>query len=654
MLGILRKQAKAFWVKVLLYAVALSFIIGFGAFSYVGKAQRAQSSTKWVAKVNDHVITRTEFSRAVSRYKDRLREQYGDQAEAYLNFLSVETMVLDQLIQTKLLEDEAAIKGIVVSDLELQKAIQMYPAFQNSSGNFDMQLYVKQLRRAQMTPQTFEDAQRTEMSAQNLRYLVQSSAKISDGELWDAYQANNDKAALGFIRFTQDTLKAKPSPSDEEVQAYFNSNAENFRLPEKRTFDYLKLGPADFTDQIELTDEAMQEYYNKNRDRLFKTEEQTKAAHILIKARKDDPQAIRDAARAMAVTVQKLATAPDADFGKLASEYSQDDSNKDKGGALGWFSREKMVPAFSDAAFAMSPGDVSGVIETTFGFHVIKVEERTEAGFKPLMEVAPIIRTSLTKERGMLMALGRAEEIFKEVPAGNSLSDYAEKQGLTATTAGPIDQKTGLGGVVDSARITGQAFQLKPQEISQPLRTNNFVYLIQVTDSQPERDAEFAEVAAQVQEKLVAELAKEQLRILAEGARMKLEAGNSGATVAAEYGLTVDSTGLFVKNTMRVPKLGQVEGLTNAAFELTLESPVAGTVLMAGDDPVVIWLSERQRTDRATFEVEKSEFRNQMMRIRENEVFSAWIEAALGRATVLKDDEFMARFAKKTDLSKMF
>jgi len=391
MLSFLRDNAKSGLIKFLLYAVAVSFVIGFGAMGYVAKTSQS-GQDQWIAKVDDTVITLREFAEGRAYRRDYYRRIYGEQAEAKMEMENIELQVFNELIQRAVLFKEAENKGIRITDNELQSSIAKIPAFQGAGGVFDKKEYIRNLRRFGKSPQEFEESQRMELATSALVQLVFTSAKISDWEVKDYYFANNDKASLKFMTFTEKNIDEKPTVSDEKAKEFFNSNKDNFKHKEERKITYIELDAADFVDEDEVTDLDIENYFNENKERLYKTEQQVQASHILIKFDKEGSVAEMEKARALAEKVQKMAVVKDGVFSKLAVKYSQDSDSKAKGGSIGWITRNKMPPSFSDAAFAMSSGDVSGVIESPNGFHIIKVTGKRDESYEKVTDVAEQIR----------------------------------------------------------------------------------------------------------------------------------------------------------------------------------------------------------------------------------------------------------------------
>ena len=647
MLSFLRQHAKSRVIKFLLYAIALSFIIGFGAMGYLGRSQQQQGAGQWVAKVNAQVITRGEFAQAVTNAKEFFQKQYGANADQYMQMLNIEMMALNELIRDAVLYDEAVAKGIEVSDLELRQAIGQYPGFHNKNGVFDKQIYIKQLRRLGMSPTDFENHQRRGMATNNLQMLISQSAKVSEAELWGAYVQTNDKASIQYVQFSQDQLNVEPSVTDEGVKQYFDENTDEFKFPETRAIDYIEISAESQAEGLTLSDDEVLDYYEQNKEKLYKQEEQVLASHILIKASAEDPPPIREAAYQLSKKIQSLASEPDADFAALAAKYSQDDSNNDKGGDLGWFDRKRMVPQFSEAAFAMSAGEVSGVVETMFGYHVIKVADRREETYQAIMDVADSIRITLTEKRAIELAEQHAEQLYNEISAGTKLSAFAQEKGMTVSSTPPFERKDPLTGMENGFRIVSSAFGMNLDEIGKPLRGRSKVYLIQLMQVNEAKDATFDEVESKVREAVLKQQKSLLLTQTAEKARQMLISGNDPQQIAQEFGVTIESTGQFTRGSYSIPKLGAAREVITETFTLSMEAPVAGQVFLVNDNPVVFWLEEREAATRELYTSQKDELKARLLQQRQKEILEDWLKGAMERAKIEQNEEFLSRYTKK-------
>ena len=655
-LGYMRNNAKSKLIKVLLYAVALSFIIGFGAFTYLGRTQskRANAPAEVVLRVGDQEITRAEFMQAAEYYRRRIQEQYGENAEQFLKMISPEALALDRLTADLVLQHEAVQKGIVVSDKELGQAISKMGFFFGPDGRFSRERYNKYLMATGQTAAQFEEGQRDAMLGNNLQLLLTTSAKVSDEELWQEFVQENDMVSVNFMRFRDDKLRDELNVTDEQANAYFDEHKDEFKLPEKRKAAYVMFPLADYLEQAQVSDDEILNYYNENRDRLYKSDDEVKAAHILIKSSPDDPKAVQQAAENTAKFVRALAVKPGADFAELAKKYSQDDGNKDKGGDLGWFDKKTMVPAFTEVAFSLKPGQISDVVKTQFGYHVIKVEDTRQGGFKSLEEVEPSIENILKRKKAVELAEQAAERAYKNLKPGDNLTQYGTEHDLETGTTGRFDRRTGPAGVENHMRATGVIFGLEEGGISRPFTGFNNVYIFQLTEIEQPRDATFDEVKDQVVAAVKKAEAGKLLAEKADKALTELKEGKAPEAVAIESGVTIQNSGNFKRNAYAVPKAGAVDGMVAAAFALTGQKPVADKVFVGRNgEAFVMWLDQRTRPDKAEFEKDKDQLRQRMLTEKENNMVQEWTDAAKQDVTIYENEEFLGKF-KKPSMANFF
>src|SRR2546425_1394189 len=375
MLRFLRKYSSSIGIKVLYGVLALLFI-GWGVGAIGG--ERRQD----VAVVHGQAISRRDLEQATAALNRQYEQLLRGRADL-LRGLNLSGQALDQLIEQALLRHEAARLGIAVTNAEIDQTVKRMPELQQN-GRFDRSR-VEAIVQAGQGP-AFEDSIRQSLLKQRLEALVTDGVGGSDGELDERYRFDHEKANLAFVRSTAADLAATITLSDEELQKYPDEHADSYRVPARVRARYVAYRPADFLSQAEVKDDDVAEYYALHKEDKFTEPEQVRARHILIKVAADAGADAKAAARKKAEELLAKVKAG-ADFAALAKESSEDPGSAANGGDLGLFLRGRMTPAFEEAAFALQAGGVSDVVETPFGFHVIKVEEHRPGGVKPLEAV---------------------------------------------------------------------------------------------------------------------------------------------------------------------------------------------------------------------------------------------------------------------------
>ncbi|HPQ71960.1 MAG TPA: peptidylprolyl isomerase [bacterium] len=641
-LSFLRRHAKSRWIKVLLLTVAASFIIGFGAFAYVSRSMNKNSpdgqNQIWFAKVDGVPIDLAAMSSAVRYLENRYKQMLGDAADQMLAQIDLPTQALNQMINERVIEILAKQLGLVVSDTELAQNIYRIPAFQ-VNGRFDRQRYIQLLHRNHMVPSEFEAEQRRELLSNKLRHLIFSTVKISDGEVFEEWLGRNDKVSLNFVKLPAKQIEQEITFTDEEINVYFEANRDKFHIPETRKVDTLTVDPEDYLGDVEISEAEIDEYYNKNIER-FSHEEEVKASHILIKVEPTASPEEKDAARAKTEDLLKQLQGG-ADFATLAKVNSDDPGSKNNGGDLGWFGRGKMVPAFDDTAFSLQPGELSGVVETNFGFHIIKVEDQRPQGVQPLDEVSDGIKTTLEHERAQELAMTKAKELRTLINKDENLMDFGKERDMKVATSSFFALDTPVPGMADGFAATRMAFSMAEGEISEPISGGGVVYLMKLTHIVKEHEAALDEVKERVRADMRKTRMENLLKEKAAGMVTMLREGQSLEAVAKAYGLEVENTGLFTRQNASIPRIGMAPALLAASFELTPEQPLLPEPFISGNNAIVGVLDKREKPDDANFSAEKEDLRDELKEQRAQITLQAWMEQARKSIKVVTNEEAM-------------
>ncbi len=387
MMDRLREGVNSIAVKIILGLIILSFIFA-GVGSYL-----VSGSNNAAAKVGNVEIDRGQFEQAYQNERNRMQSQMGDY---FANLLadpayvaSFRKSVLDRMINDVLIEQHANSLGLRISDSQVRKLILEMPQFQ-SEGKFDQDIYQAALRRAGFTAESFAEYLRRDLLRSQLTSALQGSEFTLQGEI-DAQSA--------LIAQTRDirtvTLSLKDFAnnaivSDEDAQKYYSENTERYTRPEQVKVSYIELSAEKLAEQVTISDEQVKAYYQEHLDK-YSTAEQREVSHILVQG--------DDEAKAQAILDELNAG---ADFAKLAEEKSEDIGSSEIGGSLGWIEHDTMDPAFEAAAFSLaSVGDVSGLVKSDFGYHIIKLDGIKASIAKPLEEVAEEIKTELASQKAV-------------------------------------------------------------------------------------------------------------------------------------------------------------------------------------------------------------------------------------------------------------
>ncbi len=379
-------------IQIIMALITLPFAL-WGINSY----QKANSSEA-MATVNGEKISPQEFDNALRNQESRMRETLGDKFDpAVIDMPEVKRTVLDELVNQHLLALLAREQGLLVSDAQLAQVISSIDAFK-VDGKFDKASYESVLRNQNMSPQVFEYRVRQEMIAQQLTDAYSQNGYASNAVADRLMQLNEQQRDVNTLQLSPDTYLKQVKVDDAEIKKYYETNAAEFRTPEQVRVEYVTFSVDSLMPQINIDEAAIKQYYVDHQPE-FGIQEQRQASHILISVSKDASDADKEAAKAKAEQVLKLVRQSPGKFAELARQYSQDVGSAAHGGDLGMIARGMMVKPFEDAVFQLKPGEISDVVKSDFGFHIIKLTSIVPAKIKPLDQVRGEIEQKLKLQK---------------------------------------------------------------------------------------------------------------------------------------------------------------------------------------------------------------------------------------------------------------
>jgi peptidyl-prolyl cis-trans isomerase D len=422
------------WLKWSLGLVVLTFALFFIPQDMLQPQTTAGvSSRAVVADVDGRELLAGEFQTRYLTQVNQFRQQFGGTInQSILRQLGVEQQVLSSMIDEQVALIEAERQGLRVSDEELAQQIFSIPGLQEN-GRFIGEERYEQLLQAQLPPMTksqFEDSLRRSMMIEKLRAAVTDWMAVSDAELEREYRRRNEKVKLQVVTLTTDAFRDKVMVTDDEIAKYFESRKAEYRVGEQRTIKYLLLDRDQQRQKVVVPPADVQRFYNDNIQQ-YQTPEQVRASHILLNTAGKDEATVKKQADDLLAKVKA-----GADFAALAKQYSEDTASKVNGGDLDFFSRGRMVPEFEDAAFKLEPGQVSDVVKSQFGFHIIKVTEKRPGTTRTLDQVRQEIQQQLAAQIADQQLIDQAARLEDRLEDPGDLDTVAKELGLTVQESG--------------------------------------------------------------------------------------------------------------------------------------------------------------------------------------------------------------------------
>lgn len=407
---------------VLLVIIFPSFAL-FGVDSFM----RSRDANTSVAKVAGQSISQQEFDQAMRNQLDRMKQAYGQNFDAQmLNTPEARQGVLDDLIARKVVTVESVKSQLTVTEPVLQKAI--LEAMGLKSGDaFDKDRYKSLLAMQGMTGQQYDAIMRQDLTIQQLIGAVQNTAISSKTVANRIALISEQERDVQTLSFNAKNFAAQVKVTDDMLRAYYDKNAKQFEIPELVNAEYVVLSNEILADQIIVSDAEVQSHYEQNK-KNYTTDEQRRASHILLNLKKDaaesEVKSVRAKAEALLAQVRKDPT----QFAKLAKDNSQDPGSAERGGDLDFFARGAMVKAFDDAAFKLKEGEISGLVQTDYGIHIIQLTAIKPTAVKPLDQVKVQLVSDIKKQKAT-KAYAEAAETFTNTvyEQADSLQAVADK-----------------------------------------------------------------------------------------------------------------------------------------------------------------------------------------------------------------------------------
>ena len=409
-----------------------------GLESYISMSDREPT----VAKVDGQDVSQREWDAAQARQLERFRQMFGEQFNPSL-FDTPEARqgTLEGLLAQKALSSHVTKNHLTVSDDQLRGTILEIQGLTNPDGSFNRQRYQAMLAAQGLTPDRFEANLRHELAMQQVNLSIQNSAFASKTVAARITSLNQQMREVQELSVGWQDFKGQVKPTDAMVNEFYNKNSAQFEVPETVKIEYLVLSPDVVESRIEVSDTDIKAFYDQNVAR-YKTTEQRRASHILINASKDASAADKASAKAKAEKILEQVRKNPADFAKLAKENSQDTVSAERGGDLNFFGKGDTVKPFEDSAFALKEGEISGLVQSDFGFHIIRVTGIKAPATRELAEVKVAIAADIKRQQAAKKYTEMAE-IFSNMvyEQSDSLKPVAEKLGLKIETAQNLTKK---------------------------------------------------------------------------------------------------------------------------------------------------------------------------------------------------------------------
>jgi peptidyl-prolyl cis-trans isomerase D len=624
------------WLKWSLFLVCVAMVIFFIPTALTDPAGN-MAATGSVAVVEGHEIRSDEFQRTYQAQIQAYRSAYGsNMSDQLLRQLGVEQQILQQMVDERAALAEADRLDLRVSDDEVRQRILAVPSFQENGVFIGEQRYQQLLamQRPPLSAEDFEEGVRRSLLVEKLRASLTEWLSIPDKELEQEYRRRNDKVKLAVVSFPIDSFRPDVTATDAEIATYFDAHTEEFRVPEKRKIRYLLLDIETLRSKVVVPPADVERAYNDDIGQ-YTTPEQVRASHILLKTEGKDEAAVRT----QADDLLKKAKAG-ADFAELAKRFSEDEGSAPNGGDLDYFGRGRMVPEFDAVVFTMEPGQVSDLVKTNFGFHIIKLVDKKPGTSRSIDEVRPQLVEQLSTERAQQQAADLAESLRTRITKASDLDSVAKAQGLTVQESEFFARDEPVLGLGASPELGTRTFELTEGEVAGPIQTGRGFVFASLVAKQDAYIPKVDEAKDRVRDEVVREKAKEFGLKKANEVAGKLKGAADFEKAAQAAGFQAETTELITRDSP-IPNLGMAAEVTEAAFKMApgaVSDPIATDMGSA-----VIKVIEKQEVTEADLAANKERFRDDLLTDRRNRFFSAYMAKAKQKMRIEVNREALQR-----------
>jgi peptidyl-prolyl cis-trans isomerase D len=580
-----------------------------------------------VAKVEGEDITAEEVREAARNMLQQQGAQLGANAAMLLPFFA--QRAADQLVDRQALVAEAEHMGFKATPQEVKDELQhgQYAQIFFPGGTFIGEAeYQSLLQQHNLTPPIFEDDVRKGILITKLQAMITGSASVSDAAIRDQFDKQNTKIKFDYAFFKQDDIKKGLHPTDAELKSFYGSHQKSYAnsIPEKRKVKYAVIDVSKIEGGVQVSRSDLESYYNQHRDQ-YRTPEQAKVSHILIKTPLPGPDGKVDdkgvaAAQARAADLLKQIKGG-ANFEELAKKYSEDPGSAKEGGSLGWVPKGRTVPEFEKAAFSQPKGQIGDLVKTSYGFHIIRVDDRQDAHLKTLDEVKDQVEPVLKQQKAQETAQKQADDLVQAAKT-QGLDTAAAAKGMPVQASDFFARKDVVPGIGSAPQFMDAVFTAADKSPAESAATSQGFAVFQLMGIQPQSTPTFDEIRTKVEEEFKNERSNVLLGQKTQELSDRAKASHDLKKAAKELGAEM-KTSEFVGPDGQVPDIGSMAGQASVAFSMK-QGDISGPIT-SGSNGAVLAITEVQAPSDADFTAKRDQIRDSLLQNKEQELFQLFV-----------------------------
>ncbi|MEY3830254.1 peptidylprolyl isomerase [Candidatus Methylopumilus universalis] len=624
MLDKFRSYAQTKAAQVILALVLIPFAL-FGIDSYLNQAGNNLS----IAKVDGYKIALPEYNRAIENVRNRMMSEGKKVDPAMFDSFEFKESVVDGLITKQLINNDIKKSQFKITDQQLSQYIIGMPDFQKD-GKFSQELYDKVLQNNQLNPKKFEESIRNDLLIQQVRDGLQKLTFIPPNNLTETLKATSQQREVTVAEFKTKEYMAKANISEKDMQAFYEQNKSKFLAPEQVKAEFVVFSLTSILPSITVSEDEVKAFYKTNADK-YQNQQQREASHILIAASKNAAPAEKAKAKAKAEDVLGQIKKNPKQFEELATKYSQDPESAKKGGDLGAFGRGMMVKPFDDAVFSMKVNEISGIVESDFGYHIIKLTKVIGEG-GGFDAIKPQIKAELIYQKAQDKYAALAEDFSNKVYEQSSSLDVVSKKFNL-----PIQKTDWISRNESDKFFKNEALMnalyskesIKDRRNTEAIEvTPNNLISARVVDYKAQSTKPFAEVKKSIEDYLKFEAAKK--LVATEGEAALKSVADASRKIDWQATVLVDR-----KNTK-----GLSQAVTNHAYKMPTDKLPSYSGFVDGNNGYVIVKVSKVAFPNDDNEENKKEFASSYTEALSSEYLSAYLKGLKAKSSVSVNQKF--------------
>ena len=624
MLDKFRSYAQTKAAQVILALVLIPFAL-FGIDSYLNQAGNNLS----IAKVDGYKIALPEYNRAIENVRNRMMSEGKKLDPAMFDSFEFKESVVDGLITKQLINNDIKKSQFKITDQQLSQYIIGMPDFQKD-GKFSQELYDKVLQNNQLNPKKFEESIRNDLLIQQVRDGLQKLTFIPPNNLTETLKATSQQREVTVAEFKTKEYMAKANISEKDMQTFYDQNKSKFLAPEQVKAEFVVFSLTSILPSITVSEDEVKAFYKTNADK-YQNQQQREASHILIAASKNAAPAEKAKAKAKAEDVLGQIKKNPKQFEELATKYSQDPESAKKGGDLGAFGRGMMVKPFDDAVFSMKVNEISGIVESDFGYHIIKLTKVIGEG-GGFDAIKPQIKAELIYQKAQDKYAALAEDFSNKVYEQSSSLDVVSKKFNL-----PIQKTDWISRNESDKFFKNEALMnalyskesIKDRRNTEAIEvTPNNLISARVVDYQAQSTKPFAEVKKSIEDYLKFEAAKK--LVATEGEAALKSVADASRKIDWQATVLVDR-----KNTK-----GLSQAVTNHAYKMPTDKLPSYSGFVDGNNGYVIVKVSKVAFPNDDNEENKKEFASSYTEALSSEYLSAYLKGLKAKSSVSVNQKF--------------